>query len=285
MHVGALAGLSGEERRKAMRSQLDSFVDATMKKAVTGNWINYAPEHTFPCILSTMTKNDLLGLGRRMGLLGLSKLKKAELVECLLPGLTHDIEKPTEVLGNSIYTGALKLGRKVYEAGGMLEMDVAAHDELPTAEWFRSIPPVLFVFQHAGKASCVMPDEVMARIEVGDWKVAMAERERIDRARHFAETYTYQCGIVAIDELVELYGRYYPNGYTRDEFRRFLLENGPDPITRFDYWTYKDVRHLVCYELVDEREVIGGFADIDGDRIARPGETELFRRHLFGRHA
>lgn len=285
MHVGVLAGLSDEERRKAVRPQLDFFVDATMKKTVVGNWVSHAPERTLPSILSAMTKSDLLGLGRRMGLPGLSKLKKAELVERLLLGFACEIEEPTEMLGNSIYTGALELGRKVYEAGGMLEMNVAIHNELPAVEWFRSIPPVLFVFEHADKVSCIMPDEDMMHIDVGDWEVAMAKRERIDHARHFAETYTYQCGIVAIDELVELYARYYPNGYTRDEFRRFLLENGPDPITSFDYWTCKGVRHLVCYELVDEREVIDGFADIDGDRIAHLSEMELFRRYLFDRHA
>lgn len=115
-----------------------------------------------------------------------------------------------------------------------------------------------------------MPNEVMARVEAGDWEVAMAERERIDHARHFTETYAYQCGIVAVDELVELYARYYPDVCTREEFRRFLFEDGPDPITRFDYWTFRGMRHLVYYELVDEREVIGGFADINGDRTVRP---------------
>lgn len=129
MHVGALAELSGEERRKAVRTQLDSFADATMKKTIAENWIRHTHQRALPRILSAMTKSNLLELGRRTGLSGLSKLKKAELAERLLPEFACDIEKPAEVLSNSVYAGALKLGRKVYEAGGMLEMNICSSQQ------------------------------------------------------------------------------------------------------------------------------------------------------------
>ena len=57
--------------------------------------------------------------------------------------------------------------------------------------------------------------------------------------------------------------------------------------TRFDYWTYGGVLHIVDFDLIGEdedRPGFGGRVRIDGDGIAAPGEDEDFRRYLHARH-
>lgn len=288
MHVGALAGLGAEEREAAIQAHMDELrgTDRRFDEPREAAYLRHAPVRTLAETFMCMTKNDALRIAKGLGCTGCSKLKKPELAQRLSEFCAEKRFSVAESLAALPYGVMFELGRRTYLAGGLLEMDIADHEALSPKERFRAFGPMLNVFVHGGKISCVIPDEFMDSAKDDDWDRVSEMQEHIEHARHLAETYLNLCGLISVKELTELYLRYYPDGFSASEFDDFIFFNGLDSFSRFDIWYYGCEPHIVDFRLIDDapRCEFGEQVVIDGDDMAVVTDEERFRRYLLSSH-
>lgn len=237
--------------------------------------------------LSCMHKDELVDMAREVRIPNAAKLKKSQLIEELVPQVVVPGRRMLRALGMVPIKGTLDFARKVYDAGGMIEMRKAEHDALPAAKRMISASPFLNVYEHAGKVTCVILDELMELVEPSDWEMAATKSRYLEHARKLVDVYLTQCGIISVRDLTRLYLDYYPDEYDADEFGRFLLDDGPDLDSGYDTWIYQGEPHLINYQLVgrDEGDPSAPYVDIDGDDMLVATTIEKLRRHLRERHA
>lgn len=288
--VSPLAGLNSEQRRAAIDEYLaDTNDDGILASGFSAFVIPSEPVRTIAESLISATKEELADLCRTFRIKGFSKLNKKGLIELLSTRLAAlPAQDIIDLFARSFYTSALELAKKVYDAGGLIEMPQDEYDALPFAEQCRTVRPFLNVFVFGGTVSCVIPDEVMAALAPVDWERVIAEHRRHARLRYIADTYLLRCGIVAVEELTDLCLRYYPHDYTRQELIDFFLSDGLDVFMPYNRWIFDGRAHLMETNLLADSELAPTMFDaseVNGDMIARPTDAEAFRRYLYECHS
>lgn len=289
-HVGALAGLTAEERIVALNAHMG--VDGEQageecQRRLEGDTLQHAPVRTLQETLALKTKKALCETARNLGCSGYSKLRKERLVvfleQALIWGRSHFAER----FACSTFPGMLDQARRVWSAGGMLEMGLQEHRALPPSERFHAYFPLMNVFEHGEKVSCVIPNEVMEELTEDCWESARERMGYLEHAWHMADVYVNRCGLVREDELVDLYQRYYPAELGEREFCMLLHCGGPGHFNSFNLWCYGGEWYFIHPALLSDKEIeefSPGKARIYGELMIWPTRKERFRRHVLECH-
>ena len=172
-HRGVLAGLTGEERAKAVREHelandlddddFDPFDPVYMMDLRSRRG---TPKFSAKELLGSMKKRELDYVVHDLAIEGMRGLRKAELVDALVPAL-QDPETLFS-LAEPIEVGFLDGVKRVVDAGGRL---VLREDEVTSLEGLSpAYEPLLFLFHSKGRFTFVVPDEFVEPARGLDWE-------------------------------------------------------------------------------------------------------------------
>ena len=206
VHRGELADLSEEEREERVNERLRETWPAGEEGSSAAELMRRAqktaPVHTLADTLATDKKADLEWDARKLGLSGVSSLRKAQLAE----KIAHEWLGDPEILRNTLstcYEADYATFRKLLSAPGgcveFAEKDAVQHRSLMPC------PPVSRLFLHEGTFTALVPDELRAQAESLDFDKVDARRARIERVGHLSEVLTELCGASAVRDLPARY--------------------------------------------------------------------------------
>lgn len=186
-HRGALAGLAGEERARAIREQEDGASPAAVQatqdydaRFIRHMSLGDTPTHEVGAGLSGLKKHELLAIGRALGLKGLSKLRKEELAArvaqgiCGMPGLW---ERFLPVLTPS----EIESVRKILAEGGEKTFDLASAEEAHAA-W--QLPQAIGIggfFVSGDRATYLLTEPLIEMAGSLDWEKILDASWRNER--------------------------------------------------------------------------------------------------------
>lgn len=273
-HRGALAGLSSEERAdKIFGEMFSEGFDEIYREELLRQSLNARPTDSLKDILGHSTKDRLLAMLRPTKMPGLSKLKKAELVDRAAEHLSTDADlfRSIAVYGPPVIS---KTFQKLVVAGGRIDIDPEGTEE--DDKYLSSAYPFICLFRHEGIYSFVIPKELMGLAQGLDFDDIEQERSDLQAIDYYADALTDLCGIVSLNDCHALYREHYPEGFPLDEFLQALVNHydlyGPD----YAFWPYEDEIYLVRYDLVPE----DGFYD-----AGLKDELDDYKKFLLERHA
>lgn len=211
VHRGLLAGLTVHERKERVREELERLAAEAAPLDAVADLRSLAqrsaPADTLAGTLATDTKYALAEDARRLGLKGMSSLRKAELAERVAREWLEDPELLSGALVTCPEDEFDTFCELVASPGGRLEFaekDAGEHALLVPS------PPISRLYWHDGTFTALVPDELRAQAAELGLDSIRARRGRLDRVVHLAEVMTELCGVVPVQELParheELYG-------------------------------------------------------------------------------
>ena len=262
---GALAGLSPEERTAARETHFAeadsdarrSIVEGYRKLAFHGN-----PELTLAQAVGRYRKSDLYGMLRGLSVPGLSKLKKAELVELFCSIL---LEEPDALVVSLIYASeeAFELMRRASRYPQEPFIHPLDEDSLAGRRVVVPCPPYAYLVQSKGRFFFAVPQEICELLSGLDWEEIADMRELILAEISVADACVTYCGVVAVqDAYVQLKQVCNPSVALPD------FMNTLDGVSRgrnlsFQVWQHPSTEayYLVYYTLTSEYvrdQLLGG---------------------------
>lgn len=253
VHKGVLAGLSEEERDRAIERGIASSLaekydrpsvpDAAkiLKQLAAG----MAPTRSFEKSLMADNKSVLDRDAKEFGITGYSKMRKAELAHRVAQAYLEQPEGLLELLarcGDAEFETICKLlatkdGRVSFD-----EKDAGQHLDL------MPLPPATRLFWHKGTFTALIPDEVREILRDVDLDEARARRERELRVELLAEALTELCGIVGADDLAVQYERIFSEAISHEQLLAAIFDavDRERDLPPFEVWT-KDPVDGPCY--------------------------------------
>ncbi len=272
-HRGALAGLSPDERNQALYAKAaESAADyAPSQREFDRRVRKREPIRALRDCLMLKTKAELEYVAQALGMGGLSRLRKAEMVEELSAELPNAPEPLMEVLAIASDPNYELIRRLA--AGG----EVTFGAEALTSYWLVwPIEPYAFLFKSGQTYTALIPDELKALVRGVDF----AELDRIRRQRKQAyscvEACTVLCGVVSIDDAYDQYRSLVSDVLSREEFEVLLQTVSAFGDAIFDLWTYLPTDYVVHYTLSPDH-VAREFARRKNDAV-----THLYRDRQTG---
>lgn len=205
LHAGPLAGLSWEERLKAVDDDVKAENhDELMRQAVERAdecAVRGRPAHTYAELLSRYDKDYLLMLADHFEADFTRKMGKQKLIAAILEVMPVDAES---LLGPAIMEGTdeLERVRRVFEAGGRIDVsedDPDAYDQLPLRSY-----PAVSIFRIPGGHAAAMVDEAIEALSTADFDHLARRAAYCDRACRYAMLACEFRGVVPLaDVLVE----------------------------------------------------------------------------------
>ena len=234
-HVGALAGLSGDERSKVAREHLGNpfeddegyeFSDLLMEDAVKG-----PPRRDLAGLMMTEKKDKLRLWSRIFGLPSGTSQTKVRMVEALASLLAGSEFLPAVALEHQT-PASFKGFRRVYEAGGELRIpygEVRSLDDLP-----EPFPPVCYLFYSEGEFVFVIPDEIMGVLDELEWDKYYQVSCDFYNSVQIANALVNLRGIVTMREAYDEFRRCYPDGFGIVDFTEGIESAAREGRTHFD---------------------------------------------------
>ncbi|OUO61434.1 hypothetical protein B5F74_04720 [Collinsella sp. An271] len=222
VHRGALAGLTGEERERAIMEHHDRYRSSSepetyrnRKRSLYGYHptpvgvrnVGCVPDSTFASCLQKVSKDTIVRLLGAMGVRRVSALRKQQVVKRLLQEidkLPQAIEAMLTTSTDSEFEGFKLLMEK---PDGMF---VFTEDDGVRIDGLASLEPLIWVFHCKGAYHAIMPQEVWGAARSVDMEKIQALRDRTWQVPVAAEVLREFCGVASIDDVIwcckELYG-------------------------------------------------------------------------------
>lgn len=281
-HAGALAGLTGEERAAAV----EAYLSETMAIQVVSEkeYFHCPPVRTLAQILDCKPQEDLLAMAEAMGPVAVPGASKEQLVAALREIFVEMSPMAAFAYLAADISGISELAERAWRAGGMLEMSKAEHDALPEEKKWRAYDPFLNIFAWEDRIAAVIPSEIADAMGERDWGFVRTSLSYRKHVRHLVAVYLDLCGVISLEQLTELYLRYYPGELGHEDFMAFLENDGPSNLTQYDLWTYQGETYAINPMLVGPDVScelrFGEGARICGDELDEDDSMEHLRRFL-----
>ena len=255
VHRGALAGLTGEERERAIMEHHDRYRSSSepetyrnRKRSLYGYHptpvgvrnVGCVPDNTFASCLQKVSKDTIVRLLGAMGVRRVSALRKQQVVERLLQEidkLPQAIEAMLTTSTDSEFEGFKLLMEK---PDGMF---VFTEDDGVRIDGLASLEPLIWVFHCKGAYHAIMPQEVWGAARSVDMEKIQALRDRTWQVPVAAEALREFCGVASIDDVIwcckELYGFEPSRQDVVASLRSHPLEHGD--------WEYGFTRYFKCW--------------------------------------
>ena len=245
VHRGELADLSEEMREKRVNERLRETWCGSEERGPAAELAKraqkVAPVHTLADTLATDKKADLEWDARKLGLSGVSSLRKAQLAE----KIAHEWLGDPEILRNTLitcYEAEYVTFRKLLAApDGLMEFaekDAAQHGSLMPC------PPISRLFLHEGTFTALVPDELRAQAESLDFDKVDARRARIERVGHLSEVLAEFCGAAAVRDLPARYEELFDEKIELDDLvdDLLILQKRMGSYPTFELWLDREAK-------------------------------------------
>ena len=284
-HRGALAGLSPEERQRAVEEQV---IKRMMGKPITAKEFDRRvrkrePVTSLAGCLSLMTKPQLESFAQVLGMGGLSRLKKSEMVSELaaeLPNAPMVLEARLAMAGEPDYELVRKLSDGKPITFPLAERTVYAYT------W--PLEPYTYMFRGKDGYTILVPDELKPLLAQTDFEALDRVRRQQGQALRCADACVVLCGVVSVDDAYDQYRSLVSDVLGREEFGQLLEVEAMMSMSAFDLWTYLPHDYLVHYTLTPDfvakdfaRAQSGAFAELM--RNTETGDVMLSTDRFFER--
>jgi hypothetical protein len=244
MHKGVLADLSPRQRKRAidkeMRKQLSAEKD--YRESIESLATFEEPRCSLRPILETLTKDMAYFLAQDMGLKNISKLKKAQLIELvsLSPGLSDALELFLLACSETqmkTFESLVKRGGR-YTVSAALTADELRADQKKNGVNLRWVQtkPFINLYSHNEEFTLTAPEELLAAYKDLDIKKIKRARKQRSQIVSLANTVSELCGIVAPNDLLEIYEEIYGPLDSDQSFTVLLILNAQDNLSNYEIW-------------------------------------------------
>ena len=247
-HRGVLANLPEPEREAAVRKHLEGSF-----RSMRDYLANYdkrrvhkrAPVTGLGDCLALMTKAELQSVADSLYMGGLSRLRKAEMIEELSAELPHSPEVLHRLLVE-FSGGYYETARRAFE-DGRIEFD---RDERENRLDVWPLEPYTFMFRNGRTYTVVVPDELRPLFASLDFEEIDRERRRWRQALACANACAVLHGVSSVDDAYDQYRALCSDSLSAEGFRDVLAaESTFGGEGAFDLWNYGTTDYLVHYTL------------------------------------
>ncbi len=247
-HRGVLAGLSEAEREAAIRKHLDSYVRDSRDRLANydkGRARKHEPVTKLADCLGVMTKAELQMVADSLYMGGLSRLRKAEMIDELVAELPHSPEVLRRLLVE-FSGGCYETTRRVFEEG-RIEFD---RDDRENCLNVWPIEPYTFMFRSGRTYTVVIPDELQPLFSSLDFDEVDRDRRRWRQALACANACAILHGIASVDDAYDQYRALCSDTLSVEGFRDVLVaESTYGGEGAFDLWNYGTTDYIVHFTL------------------------------------
>ena len=245
-HRGVLAGLSPDERQRAIEKHA---AELAKSHALTAREFDQRvrkrePMTSLKGCLNLMTKLQLEVVAQVLGMGGLSRLKKSEMVDELYAELTNS----PEVLDARLVMagdGAYALARRLASAG-RIDFGLAERGAFASA-W--PLEPYVYLFRGREGYSAVVPSEIQPLLAAMDFEAIDRVRRQQKQALNCVDACVVRCGVVAVDDAYDQYRSLVADVLDREDFAQLVELESTMEEAPFELWTYLPHDYLVHYTL------------------------------------
>ena len=245
-HRGVLAGLSAEERETAVMDHLAELSSSMVPSAVKFDQRvrKRKPVTSLRDCLMLFTKAQLEAFAQLLGMRGLARLRKAEMVG----EIAAELPLALETLESYLFIATLpcyEMARKLASGDPV----TFSADERKSYVLIWPMEPFIFMFRDGTTYTVLVPDELkplFAQVDFG--AVDRIRRMRAQALSCMAACVTL-CGVVSVDDAYDQYRGLVSDVLSRDEFYDAINENIAIGNSVFDLWTYMPTDYLVHYSL------------------------------------
>ena len=245
-HRGPLAGLGPMDRETAIAEHFAESVMPRMnpKREFDRRTRSREPIHSLEGCLMLLTKAQLESIAQILGMGGLIRLRKAEMVAELASELPHApmaLEALLLITGDGNYELARKLaleGELSFGADNLVEHML---------EW--PIEPYVFMFRSGGTYTVLIPDELRSLFAKMDFDDLDRQRRQQKQAVGCVEACVVMCGIASVDDVYDQYRGLVSDVMEREGFDQLLQAIASFGESSFDMWTYTPLDYVVHYTL------------------------------------
>jgi len=206
-HVGALAGLSWDERKKAVTEHLQAERESDKSKnnaakVADGVCEKGSPAGSVKEYVNRLARRELVDLAEAHDLgASISKKSRAQLAQLLTE---HYLENARDAIEGAIMWGAedTTYARDLVLQGGTIRITREQFQEtylLPTPR-----PPYVCVYHDGEDYLVVMPPEICERIKDYDFEDAIRRAEEVDRTCSYIASFINFRGIATMEEISDL---------------------------------------------------------------------------------
>lgn len=290
-HRGVLAGLSSEERERAINEHFDAmgaFAGHTrsddarqnLLAHLDGEALGHAPTSGLAETFALFPKAKLEQLARGMGLMGISKLNKGDLAQRIADEIAGAADETSYDLLNlndlefELLVGLVDKGPLSFAP------DDLADSEVYSSANFIPLPPYIFLFKQGDTFTAAVPDELAAAIRAVDLDAVRAQRAKIAGAVAYAETATTYYGIIDLDAAYRQYCSLADDPLQPGDFAEAVYRSGLSGDYGFDLTERDDDKgiYLVDFMLSDAFAGPDALDDLDVYRdylLAQQAKREL----------
>ena len=245
-HRGPLAGLDPNEREQALYRILDKELKPKLTSAreFDKRVRKHEPVHTLSDCLMLMTKAQIEQVAIVLGMGGLMRLRKAEMVSEVAAELPNAM-MPLEALLAITNDANRQLARRLASGQDV----VFGADELESYAFIWPLEPYVFIFLGSDGYTVLVPDELKQLFAAVDFDAIDRFRRQEGQALRCAEACAMMHGVIAVDEVYDQYRALVSDVLDRDEFQQVLEIAASYESGSFDFWTYLPTDYLIHYTL------------------------------------
>lgn len=264
-HRGALAGLNSIERETALAKwfsgQFPSQFSITAKE-YDKRVRKREPVTSLEGCLSLMTKAELEYVAQALGMGGLLRLRKAEMVAELALELPFAIE-PLQLRLRDEYEDGYELARSLAK-GAVVEFPCEERSQHLNV-W--PMEPYIFMFRGSQGYSLVVPDELKKTFAAIDFELIDKVRRMRNQALGCVEACTTLCGVVSMEDAFDQYRALCPHALDYDSFVEMLENEVDSGNAAFGIWSYHPNDYVVHPTLTPDY-VARDFANRQSDSLS-----------------
>ncbi len=210
-YPGLLAGLSAEERAKAVEEHKKALEEALtfedrqrryqdLRENIKADCVDGDLAWTLAQAFDTLDEDDLLSMADRNGITREDVLAdRSKLCKELARVCDRD---PEALLGPAVMCGrwAVEEVKRVYDAGGLLTIP-------DVGDLLKDVPhpffPCVQLFHRDNTFACIMPREVRDALTHADWAAQFERSDRLQEAYKYLDALQDMRGVVRMDKALE----------------------------------------------------------------------------------
>ena len=249
-HRGALAGLSPLERETAVAEWMsERQADKTLltSNAFDERVRKREPATSLRDCLMLLTKSELEYVADALGMGGLMRLRKSEMVDEIaieLPSAV-DLLRLTLLYAND---GSYEMARTLARGGRV----AFGPDEFFShfAEW--PLEPYVFTFRGANGYESLIPSELRRTFDAADIESIDSLRRQYKQAASCIEACVMTCGVASVDDVYDQYRALVADALAREDFLQLARQVESFDGAAFGLWSYPPSEYFVHYTLMPD---------------------------------
>ena len=271
-HRGALAGLTPEEREKAIAEHMSTAEDGTpyLVKQLDEEALKGAPVTNFTELLNIYEDYDLADFATDLDMEDADALDKQALVERL-----SDLQGNEDALRDMLLRCT---DAQFSTLQALVERDTPIRFDASDAQKYKdlaAVHPYTTIFKQGPVYTFSITDEVREFCKGLGLEGGMETRQLLTTMGNVADVLTTFLGVVRLDEAYAVYAAHEENPYSQDVFTMMVGRCATEEGNGFDLCLLDDEICLVADTLSDQAAVDNGALRALSKGIMTPGDSEL----------